>query len=50
MKKLEVEGLNVESFVPEPNQQLLVAQTPMQCTGCDSTCGINPQLYTEACY
>jgi hypothetical protein len=49
MKKLELEGLDVESFTTEP-QAALVAQTPMYCTGCDSTCGIIAPDFSEICY
>ena len=49
MKKLEVDGLEVESFITEPSA-LLVAGTIQHCTGCDSTCGIIAPDFSDLCY
>jgi hypothetical protein len=45
MKKLNVEALAVESFATATSGPL-VPHTVLQCTGCDSTCGIAGSDFT----
>ena len=45
---LDVNSIQVESFHTVESKSIAIG--PQKCTGCDSTCGIIGEAYSDNCY